>query len=62
MKLNINFNPFKKKEARQEERSYNFLSDSLFYNSATTYSESKAMLLSAVYINKSTRTICEHKA
>ena len=49
MKLNINFNPFKKKEARQEERSYNFLSDSLFYNSATTYSESKAMLLSAVY-------------
>ncbi|KAB6175200.1 phage portal protein, partial [Bacteroides xylanisolvens] len=49
MKFNINFNPFKKKEARQEERSYNFLSDSLFYNSATTYSESKAMLLSAVY-------------
>lgn len=47
--MKFNFHPFKKKEARQEERSYNFLSDSLFYNSATTYSESKAMLLSAVY-------------
>ena len=47
--MKFNFHPFKKKEAGQEERSYNFLSDSLFYNSATTYSESKAMLLSAVY-------------
>ena len=47
--MKFNINPFKKKEARQEERGYNFLSDSLFYNSATTYSESKAMLLSAVY-------------
>lgn len=34
--MKFNFHPFKKKEAGQEERSYNFLSDSLFYNSATT--------------------------